>query len=88
MIDFPRYVREIQPFKLRVNHDMISDKEHAENAFSKGHNSFKIKDTAITLTFFERYYLFLSFETKITRIRCKNQNLRTLIKHNIFHHAQ
>ena len=43
---------------------MISDIEHAENAFSKGHNSFKIKDTAITLTFLERYYLFLSFDTK------------------------
>ena len=77
MIDFPRYVREIHAFKLRVNRDMISDKEHAENAFSKGHNSFKIKDTTITLTFLERYYLFLSFETKITLIPCKIQNFRT-----------
>ena len=80
MIDFPRSGKEIQPVKLRVNHDMISDKEHAENAFSKGHNSFKIKDTAITLTFFERYYFFLSFETKITRIRCKKSKFENINK--------
>ena len=67
---------------------MISDIEHAETAFSKGHNSFHIKDTAITLTFFERYYLFLSFETKITRIPRKMKNFRTLTRHRFFYHAR